>query len=637
MLQKIRDNSQGILAKIFIGFIIAVFALFGVDSIVGTFINATPVLSINDVEIDTREIDNLAQRKIQEYLVSLGEDADFSNFDEALFRAEAVNEIIQRELLDQSARNSGMVVSSLAIDRRILQTTDFQIDGVYNHERATILLQSMGFTPASYRAALARDTLLNQLLLAYSTSGFVTQAEFEKLAAMVNQKRRFRFIGLSLDAMNADVEADEAEIAAYFELNKERFRIEEMVRIAWLEIDREALFDEVEVTEGQLQTLYAEQTRAFQAQTERRAAHILFEASDAGAFEEALALAAGVKARLDDGDDFATLAAEYSDDTGSALDGGDVGYTTGDSFVQEFETALQQLAVGEVSSPVRTEFGIHLIKLLEMNEIEIESFEESRARLERELKTREVDRIFLVRSEELGNLAFESVDLEEPARALGLEIQESEWFGRSGGSGITAMRSVIDASFSFDVLEDRLNSELIRLNANRSVVINLLEHKLSELPALDDVKDEISILLRTEKMREQARMLGETIVSALQSGQNIDTLLDAQGLVWEQLDALERDDMRLNPSIMQEAFAMPRPQPGSTGIKGFAVPTGQYVVMELQEVIDGNHEELSIEQAEALRAFVSQQSAALDFTGLIFSLENRAEILGRDVVVPQDF
>jgi peptidyl-prolyl cis-trans isomerase D len=633
MLQKIRDNTQGIFAKIFIGFIIAVFALFGVESIVGTLLNPVPVLQVNGVEINTIEIDTLSQRKAQEFFANLGEDADISGINDAMFRQSAIDELIQRELLKQSAANSGMAISTASIDRRILQTPDFQIDGVYNDERANILLRSMGYSPAGYRATLSQEMLLNQILAAYSGSGFVTNQELEHLAALVHQKRSFRFVSLSLDSQGSDIEISDADINQYYESNQSTFQREEQVRVAWIELDKQQLLDTITVSEQDVRALYDQEVTTFQAQTERRAAHILFEAGDASELEAKLAQASEVKARLDAGEEFAELAAQFSDDTGSAQDGGDVGYTTGDSFVPEFEEALRGLEVGAISAPVRTEFGYHIIKLVEENPTEIESFEARRDALELDLKSRQGNTLFIARSEELGNLAFESIGLEEPASIMGLELQQSDWFGRTGGTGITALRAVIDASFSGEILQERLNSELIQIDQNRAVVLQVIDHQLPEIRPLEEVRGEISLALRLDRMREQARQLGETIASSVQSGQNIDSLLEAQGLSWNVLDAVERSDQRVNPFIMERLFGLPVPAEGQSSVLGFQLPTGDYVVADLQSVIPGTMDDLAGDEEQSMRSFLSQQGAALDFAGFFFSLENRAEILGRENLV----
>jgi len=630
MLQKIRDNTQGLIAKIFIGFIIAIFALFGIDSIVGTLMTSVSTLSVNGVDITEIEIETLAQNKTQEFFANLGDNPDLSGFDESRFREEAIAELVQRELLLQSATEAGMEISPVTIDRRIAQIPDFQVDGVFNNERATLLLQNIGYTPAGYRAAMAQDTLLNQLITAYTVTGFATSAEVARLAALTHQKRTFRYFELGLGSQTEGQTVSPEEISAYYDANQEEFRQEEQVAIEYLELDKNTLMAEITVEEDAIRALYDQQLQAFQAQTERRASHILFEAFSEEEFTAAETEARAVKTRLDAGEDFAMLAAEFSDDTGSAQIGGDVGYTTGTNFVEAFEAALQALAINQVSEPVRTEFGWHLIMLTEINETEIDPYEFRRDALESDLKAQQADLLFLERSEELSNLVFESVDLDGPAAAMGLEKRRSEPFGRSGGTGITALPAVINAAFSVDVLEDSLNSDLVQLDASRSIVLRVVEHTLPTIRELAEVQAEIEALLRIEKASEQARLIGETIVSSLQAGDNIDGLLSVQGVSWTQVDATERSNFTINPEIMDRVFTLARPAEGTTTIAGYTLANGDYVVIELQTVADGTEADLLENEGQNMRNFVSQQGAANDFTSFITGLEARAEIEGRE-------
>src|SRR5210317_164545 len=484
MLQKIRDNSQGIGAKIFVWFIIVIFGAWGASTIVSSVINGTPAVSVNGTDIDELEVERTTQIRLQEMMQSLGPDADLSSIDEDLAREAALNELIQQELLLQYAENTGMVISSRSIDRSIAQTADFQVDGVFNGERAQMLIASMGYTPNSYRAALASQGLINQVSYAYGLSGFVTTPEIENIAKLLNQTRDLRYILVSLDTQLNNIDIIEEEIEEYYSANESQFVLEEQVSLEYLELDKDAIFDEVVVTEEQIVQRYEEEQLEYQTQIERRAAHILLEAFDDDGMAENLALAAELKSRIDNGESFEALVLEYTDDLGSAEDGGDVGYTTGDNFVEPFEQAQLTLDVGEVSGPVQTEFGVHLIKLTERSESALESFEDSRERLERDLKSDEVDTLFLQRSEELGNLAFESFDLSDPAQLMGLEIQTTGLFSRSGGVGIAANSDVINTAFSPQVLLDGLNSDLISVTPSRSVVTRVLEHNQPRLQAM---------------------------------------------------------------------------------------------------------------------------------------------------------
>ncbi len=627
MLQKIRDNSQGIGAKIFVWFIIVIFGAWGASTIVSSVINSTPAISVNGTDIDELQVERTTQARLQEMMQSLGPDADLSSIDEDLAREAALNELIQQELLLQYAENTGMVISSRSIDRSIAQTADFQVDGVFNGERAQMLINSMGYTPNSYRAALASQGLINQISYAYGLSGFVTKPEIENIAKLLNQTRDLRYILVSLDTQLGSIDVTDEEIEEYYNTNESQFMLDEQVSLQYIELDKDAIFDEVVVTENQIVQRYEEEQLEYQSQVERRASHILLESFDDDDLAADMTLAEELKNRIDNGESFEALALEYSDDLGSAEEGGDVGYTTGDNFVEPFEQALLTLAVGEVSDPVQSEFGVHLIKLTEQSESALESFEESRERLERDLKSDEVDTIFLQRSEELGNLAFESFDLTDPAQIMGLDIQTTQLFSRSGGVGIAANSDVINSAFSPQVLLDGLNSDLISVTPSRSVVIRVLEHNQPQLQAMEDVRGEIEIMLQFEKIQQRTLSLGETIKTNYQNDQNIDSLLETQNLSWNQIDGLERSDQVLPPQLVNYIFEMPDPEDGTPVIDGLLLNTGEYVVIELQGVNEGSLEDFDETELSSLESFIAQQSANADFEALITGMENRAEIV----------
>jgi len=622
MLQNIRNNTQGLIAKIFVGFIVFVFAIFGLDSIVGTIVNINSTVSVNGVAIDELAIESESQRITQDLLSSLGAQIDISSIDTTQFREQAINNLVERELLLQAAIENGMLISSSTLDRQIAQTPDFQVNGVFSNERARALLASFGLTPASYRASLQQQGLLNQMLDAYSTSSFATQAEMENLARINEEKRNFRYIRISAADLAQTQVITEEELSQYYDANSALFMQGERVSLEYLELNKNDLLAEVEITEEQIQAQYAAELSTLQAQTERRASHILLQAGDE--LGEALAQAQELKNRIDNGESFEDLAAEFSIDGGSAQFGGDVGYTTGETFAEEFEAALSQLELNEVSDPVRTQFGVHLIKLTEITENEGPSLEESRERIERELQDQAVEDIYIARAEELNNLSFESIDLQEPANILELDIQTTELFDSAGGIGIASNADVIAAAFGADVQEG-LNSELIALDESRSVVIRLLESREPELKTLAEVRGEIESTLRRQKAEEQAASLGETYLNNLNNGQNIDNLLAVQGLEWNRGQNLSRTSPGLEPEIRQLVFSMSKPE-GDPLIQGQQLASGDYIIAELQEVIPGSLEEMSEENRLALQNYLMQLTANSDFTAYMTGFEADADI-----------
>ena len=233
MLQQIRDKTQGIISKILVGLLIAVFALWGLDTIVGNFLVSTPKLTVNGDEILSQEIDSVTQQKAQEVIAQLGENPDLSLLDETLLREAAVNELVQRTLLQQSAQSSGMGISPAAIDVRIAQNQDFQVDGVFNAERANLVLQGAGYTPSGYRSVLAQDLLLNQQLAAYTATGLSTPDQLAKLASLVHQKRTLRYLTVTAGTFTDAVTVSEEEITNYYDQNQADFLTQAMASALW--------------------------------------------------------------------------------------------------------------------------------------------------------------------------------------------------------------------------------------------------------------------------------------------------------------------------------------------------------------------------------------------------------------------
>jgi peptidyl-prolyl cis-trans isomerase D len=316
MLQNIRNNSQGLLAKIFVGFIVFVFAIFGLDSIVGTIVSTNSTVSVNGVPIDELAIESESQRITQDLLSSLGGQIDISSLDTTQFREQAINNLVERELLIQAAAESGMLISSATLDRQIAQTPDFQVNGAFSNERARALLASFGMTPALYRASLQQQGVLNQMLTAYSTSSFATPTEMENLARINEEKRNFRYVRISAADLAQTQEISEEELSQYYDANSALFMQGEQVSLEYLELNKNDLLAEIEISEEQIEAQYAAELSSLQAQTERRASHILLQVGDE--LDEALMQAQELKSRIDNGESFEDLAAEFSVDSGSS-------------------------------------------------------------------------------------------------------------------------------------------------------------------------------------------------------------------------------------------------------------------------------------------------------------------------------
>lgn len=621
MLQTIRDNSQGIIAKVIIGLIIGVFALFGAESIVGGFFGGNKVASVNGEDITEQEL----AISLQNLMASIG--ANLDNFDEELLRQVALGQLIEDKLLMQAAEKSGMAISDESIDREILRTPQFQIGGVFDADLARRTMAAQGMSPQMYRASLAERMLMSQLANAYASTSFVTEADIARLAALQSQTRDFRFMAVPLGNRTLGEAIPPEDIEAYYRNNPAEFTSEEQISIQYVILDKNRIFDEVEVDAARVMSQYETERSTAVSSVERRASHILFEITGGRSEAQVIEEAAAVKARIDAGEDFGDMAREFSVDVISAEDDGDIGYTDGSVFPDALEQALLALEVNQVSEPVVSEFGVHLVKLTEYDVQDYPEFEEVSERIERNLKSAEVDRIYFSRLETLANLAFETFDLQAINEDLGLEIQQSNFFGRNGGTSIvTSDPNVIRQAFSDDVLGGELNSDVIELNQNQAAVIRLAEYRPAELQPLEDVRAEIAVMLRTERERAKAREVGESILAALRAGEEAEDILAAESLSWNERRGVTRDQFDLNIEVVQSVFRLPAPGENDVVREGFTLSNGAFVVIELQAVNSGSPDAMGDEERRQLAAALIENQGRTTFDALLGNLQNSARI-----------
>jgi len=614
MLQNIRDNSQGWIAKTIIGIIVMLLALTGFDAIFNAASNSRNAAEVNGEEISLDELNQAMNMQRRQLAQQLGGNFDPSMLDDKLVRESSLRALIDRALLLQGARDADFAFSEAALDQMILQTPEFADDGVFNAARFDQVIQQMGYTRLQFRELLKQEMLIGQLRAGISGSGFVTDEQIEAFARLEQQTRDFATITVPAETAAVDVSNDEAR--EYYEKNTDRFRSPEQVILEYLELNKESFFDQVEVSEEDIKDLY--QQRIANLAEQRRAAHILIEtdgSDDATAKEKIDEVAK----RLASGEDFSALAKELSQDPGSANEGGDLGFAGPGVYDPAFEEALYGLEEGQVSAPVRSDFGWHLIKLLGVQSPEIPSLESLKPELVRELKAQQVEQSFVEASKQLEDTAFESSDLIQPAQELGLSVQTTEAFGREGGAGVAANRQVIQAAFSDEVLVDGANSGVIELDPDTVVAVRVKEHLQPEVLPFEAVKDDIIAQLKSSKAAEQALAKGEQLIATLRDGGQVEQQ-------WQPVEAALRSQEGVEPAVLQQVFRMPKPEASDKPSYGSVrLSDGDFVVVRLSGVSEPNAE-LSEEDKQNYRRFLASRSGQQDFAAYRQMLHENAEI-----------
>ena len=620
MLQDIRDNSQGVIAKIIIGFIVAIFALFGVDSIMNGFITSPPVAEINGEEISEAQL----QVNTQNLLNSIGGNAD--SLDQGLLEQIALSQLLEEVLLRQSAQGSDMAVSSNRVDRSIIENPNFQINGVFDSDLAVRTMASQGFSIPIYRETLQQQMLLSQLANAYSSSAFVTDSELERIAGLSAQTRDFRYLSIPLGTRTLGTAISNAQIQSYYTESPQDFTQPESVSVSYVMLDKSVISSEIELDEGVIEAQYETERSAFEGSAEKRASHILFEVGGDLSEEQALEMAVTAKQRIDAGEEFGPVALEVSTDTVSAEVGGDIGYTDGTAFPAALEEALEALSVNEVSGPVVSDFGVHIVMLTEDSVNVFQSFEAVAERIERELKSSEVELIYAERLGDLSNLAFETGNLETISEELEMDVLISATFGRAGGSGIFSNQALIDAAFSQEVLLEDNNSEVIELSPSQAVVMNALVFNEAAVLPLEEVEPEIAVIIRTQMEREAVQSLNDQILTRIENAESVEQLLADNQIEWLTEEGTNRDAVTVNREILTQVFAMSLAGSVTPAYDNLTLTNDTAVIVELNSINAGSIASIPlIDQENMLGSMISDLGNS-DFQAYMGNLQENADI-----------
>ncbi|GGX78235.1 peptidylprolyl isomerase [Litchfieldella qijiaojingensis] len=603
MLQSIRDRSKSWGAKIIIGLMVAAMALFGADALVGFFTSGeNDVAKVNGQSITRQQVELEVQRAIRSGQVPPDQ--------ERALRNQVLNELITVSLLDQYTDDGGLHLSEEQLDQVIVSLPEFQDqNGRFSQDLFRNRLASAGYTPMSFRQALRVDMQRQQLQQGLAFSDFTLPSERERLGELQRQTRSFRYHILSAEDLEAPVEVSEAELKAYYEANAQDYRRPEQVRLKYVVVDRLQMAEQAEVDEQALRSAY--ERRADNA--ERRVSHIMVTFDGERSREEARARLEEVQERLAAGEDFATLAAEYSDDASTADEGGDLGVISRGFFGDAFEEAAFSLDVGQVSPIVETDNGLHLI---EVTELDMPSFEELRDELRDEVALSAVGDEFNQRVQRLIDESFAADDLKSVAESLGLELHESDWVSRDGGEAILAEPGVMDAAFSSDVLEDGFNSEVIELDEDRRMVLRVADHREAAVLDFAVVRDQVMAAVKVSKQRDALLELARARVSALRDG-------EAPAFEWQRADSVSRQSgSDIPPAVRRVAFRLPHPQ-GDEPVYGHATLGNDVAIIALDAVdsgdVDEQYEGIAVQMAERLRAQAAIQA-------LLDDLRSKAEI-----------
>ena len=631
MLQQIRDRAQSWIAIAIVGLLIIGLSTVAWDAYFSPDPDL-PVATVNGEKISAQEFQRAYQQQRARLQNMLG-GADISQFipDEDEFKRNVLKRLEEEELILQAAREAGYRVSDALLAQQIRSFETFQTDGQFDPALYQQWLNQNLMTPGTFEDMLRRDVIIQQYRLAVAATSWTTEAQNRQLLALREQQREMGYVRIPAQDYLDQVEVTEADAQSYYEDHPDEFATPEQVRIKYLELNIADLTRHVDVDEAKLRELYQDRQLEFGVPDERRVRHILIEVPGDASEEkvaQARERARSLYEQLQSGSSFAELAREHSDDIGSANDGGDLGYMNRDNMMDpEFTEAAFALAEGEVSEPVKTAFGFHLIKVEDIKEGQTKRFEEVRAQLEQDYRRRQAEDLFFEQGEMLANLTFENPDtLQIAADQLELAIKQSPLFSRQQGGGIARNPEVRDIAFSEEVLIQGLNSQLLELGNDRVVVLRVDEHKESAIRPFAEVKPQIIEQLRQARAEALAQQTGQEILEAVGEQGDLQAIAEQRELTWNPPAPIQRDAQELDNKLVQQVFRMAHPQSGQAEYGGLTLSNGDYAVVALFQVIQGDVEAAEANQMETLAAERERYFSSVELLGVMKAMREGAEI-----------
>lgn len=561
MLERIREGSQGVTAKIVLGLVILSFALAGIGSYLGSP-NDQPVAVVNGQKISqttfARAYENERSRLEQqfgEYFSQISSDPSYM----ARVRENVIERLVQQELQTQLANELGLRVSDEALKEEIRGIPSFQIAGQFSNDRYIQVIRQMNYQPDAFRDYLRTEMTRSQLVSAVAGTDFALNGEVSIATQLEAQVRDLDYLIVSADKVKAGIEVTETEISDYYTLNQSQFMSQEQVSVEYVELSSDSVVLDTPITEQDIELAYEENKAQYVEAEKRRVAHILIDNSEDDAAAKLKAEA--VLAKLNAGEDFAKLAETESDDIVSGELGGDLDWIDRDMMDPAFEDAAFALkAKGDVTEIVKSEFGYHIIKLTDLLAQQIKTLdqvkEELKASLEKDAKTE----LFYGKQTELAELAFEVADsLEDAAGAINHEVMSTALFNRFNAPAALSNPAVVKAVFSAELIEDGVNSEVIELGDEHVIVVRIKEHKAAATKPMTEVSDQIKSTLVNQKAAELTKEKSDSLYAKVQAGSTLaDIATEAEAEV-KQVTGLTRSDRSVSSEIVQSVFKLAHP------------------------------------------------------------------------------
>ena len=627
MLDKFREGSQGPGAKIILGAVIVSFALAGISSYIGGG-NSQSAAIVNGVTITPQALENQVRSDRARLEAEQGEDFAM-RWDQPEFqnqvRQQALNNLVAQNLLKQMTDDLALRIGDEQVRKYIFAMDEFKTDGKFNEDRYVSLLRQNGMTPAQFVDRLRNDFAQQQLTSGLVNSDFSLPGEVAQLAALQNQQRQLSQLTLPVAKFAGDIQISDADISAYYDEHANLFQTQQQAAVDYILLDMNNITANVELADDAAQRYYNEHKAAYSQEDKRKVAHILVAFND----DEAAAKikAEGLLAQINAGVDFAKLAKTASDDTFSGENGGELDWLEKGIMDPAFEQAAFALQNdGDVTAElVRSDFGFHIIKLLAIEPGKVKPFAQVKDSIVKRLQKEQAVARYDELAEQLAEQAFEVPDsLDVAAEETGLTLVSTELFAADAIPAPLNNPALVTKIFDQDFIDEGLNSELVNLSDEQSIIVRVSQYQSQTLKPLDMVKADIEQRLIAAKAEQKALLFMQNISAKMAAGEAVDSELAKLDVRFTAPQWLTRFDYaNADFKVLTKLFTMPKPAAGTVSLAIETSLSGNVNLLELSAVRAG--ESNSEEQARLAQA-VKTMNVQADYQMLVQALIEAADV-----------
>ena len=633
MLQAIRNLFKSwIVIAIFGVLVVVAFLFFGIEGYFSQS-NATWVAKVDGHEISQQDFTAALNNARQQQLNQPGNTMDPSEFEKPAFKEEVLKQVINRQLLINANEKFGIEVPDAVVRDQIASYPIFQVNGKFDSSTYLAWLAQQGKTARQFQDEIRSDLATQQVPQAIVATAFATRAEADAFLRLQLQTRDFSYVELPPPApTEQQQQVTDVQIADYYKQHRTDFMTPEEVSVNYIDLDAATMKATPDLSDKALQARYDKEKSRFVSPSQWEVSHILIKLPAKPSADEkqaALAKAQKVEALAKaPGADFAKLAEQYSDDLGSKRQGGDLGWLSKGDAGPEFQAALDKLKKGEISDPVLTSDGYHIIDVRDLREGRTETFAQVRDQLVQEAtKDARQDNYRDVGNKLTDMIYNDPTSLKPAAAKLGLTIQTTPLFGRDGGkTGLAANPTVVKAAFSDLVLVQGNTSDPIDLGNDHMVVIHIARHVPAATRPLKEVSDQIKQDIVQQRVDASAKTIAEAAFAKLQGGEKLDALAQSTGQAVQQKTGAQRSAADLDPALLKAVFEMVHPAKGSDTRALVPLEKGRYALVVLSAVNPGDPSKIPAEAQGFLREQMARAYGASDFQAFLDVLRSGAKI-----------